>query len=399
MEVMYLRLYNFNSLVGNVNILNVLKRELENKTLNNFVIFEGSPGTGKSTCAEIIALQKTCDHPVGANPCLECSHCQTNMQVLEKGDRGFNLVKLNMASTETKKNLQNIITEVFKNVPPFGDVVYIFEEFHSLNKAEQSSLLEEFRTLDRNVFIIATTTRLSEIIPEMRSRANIYSFSRLTKKESKLLLNQLCESNHTTITAKFEKLMIDYAKGIPRDLIKIFNHALQASMTYEELATFCGNIPSMRLTQMFRTMREDTLAETFLSINELLENYNVQYVADQLMEYILDVTFYLTSNQSDLFGADEKSIILKTFSIEQILKMNRALEGLNPRMCSEAQLKMHLIKLYQILKGTLATSSNSRKASKQHVEALQRNREVTKMELEKDVVEMSSSDIKKYLGK
>ena len=182
-------------------------------------------------------------------------------------------------------------------------------------------------------------------------------------------------------------------------LIKIFNHALQASMTYEELATFCGNIPSMRLTQMFRTMKEDTLAETFLSINELLENYNVQYVADQLMEYILDVTFYLTSNQSDLFGADEKSIILKTFSIEQILKMNRALEGLNPRMCSEAQLKMHLIKLYQILKGTLATSSNSRKASKQHVEALQRNREVTKMELEKDVVEMSSSDIKKYLGK
>lgn len=396
-----MRTYNFNDLVGNIHVLNVIKRELENHTLNNFLIFEGSPGTGKSTCAEIIALQKTCDNPQGPNPCLCCSTCKSNMQVLEKSNRGKNLVKYNMASMEVKNNLQNIITEVFKNVPPYGESVYIFEEFHTLTKAEQSSLLEEFRTLDKNVFIIATTTKINDIIPEMRSRANIYTFNRLTSKESKFLITKMCEELRIKkLNENVEKIIINQSKGIPRDLIKILNHSVQASMTLEELEAFCGSIPSKRFTDMFRAMKEDPLSESFEYLNEILKEYNTQIFAEQLIEYVLNVTFYLTSSQSDLFETKEKTVIRRIFTIEHIFKIDRIVETLNTKTCTDAQLKMVLIRIYQIMNTSSAKASNTRKASKQAVEAAQKNREVRAMEINTtNITPMEDDQIKNLLGR
>lgn len=391
--------YNFDELVGNIHVLNVIKRELENHTLNNFLIFEGSPGTGKSTCAEIIGLQKACSFPKGPNPCLECEACKINMEVLEKGNRGKNLVKYNMASPSVKSNLTKIIDEVFKNVPPFGDSVYIFEEFHNLNKMEQSALLEEFRTLDQNVFIIATTTRINDIIPEMRSRANIYTFNKLTKKEAKYLLNQLCVKNNIKINTKVEKLIIDYAKGIPRNLIKIFEHSMSASMSIEELETFCGHIPSMTITQLFRTMKEDNLADIFQEFQRVLETFNLTTFAEQLLDYILNVTFYLTSNQSDLFEDKEKSLIRNIFEVDDLFKMCKIVETINPKTCTESQMKMTLIKLYQVFKKAPAQASNLKKASKQTVEATQRNREIKTLEVNKRVSTLNNDQIKKLLSR
>lgn len=391
--------YNFDELVGNIHVLNVIKRELENHTLNNFLIFEGSPGTGKSTCAEIIGLQKACSFPKGPNPCLECEACKINMEVLEKGNRGKNLVKYNMASPSVKSNLTKIIDEVFKNVPPFGDSVYIFEEFHNLNKMEQSALLEEFRTLDQNVFIIATTTRINDIIPEMRSRANIYTFNKLTKKEAKYLLNQLCVKNNIKINTKVEKLIIDYAKGIPRNLIKIFEHSMSAAMSIEELETFCGHIPSMTITQLFRTMKEDNLADIFQEFQKVLETFNLTTFAEQLLDYILNVTFYLTSNQSDLFEDKEKSLIRNIFEVDDLFKMCKIVETINPKTCTESQMKMTLIKLYQVFKKAPAQASNLKKASKQTVEATQRNREIKTLEVNKRVSTLNNDQIKKLLSR
>lgn len=393
--------YNFNDLVGNIHVLNVIKRELENHTMSNFLIFEGSPGTGKSTCAEIIALQKTCDNPQGPNPCLRCPTCKNNIEVLRKSNRGKNLVKYNMASMEVKDKLQNIINEVFKNIPPIGESVYIFEEFHTLTRLEQSSLLEEFRTLDQNVFIIATTTKINEIIPEMRSRANIYTFNRLTSKESKFLIQKLCNEMHIKqLSDNVENIIINQTKGIPRDLIKVLNHAIESDMSLEELEAFCGSISSKQFTNMFRAMKEDPLQEAFAYLDDILKEYNVQTFAEQLVEYILNVTFYLTSSHTDLFKSDEKTIIRRTFTVEEIFKINRVLENLNTRNCTDAQLKMTLIRLYQILSASFAKTSNTRKASKQAVEAAQKNAEVRTMEIDtNNITPMGKDQIKNLLGR
>ena len=124
-------LRTLDSIVGNTNIINVLKRELLNDTLGNFSIFEGDPGTGKSTTAEIVGLYLTCEHPNGYNPCLHCSHWENNLKMLKVASRGINFVKYNMASKTVKTNLENILTEVFRNVADYDKTIFIFEEFHA----------------------------------------------------------------------------------------------------------------------------------------------------------------------------------------------------------------------------------------------------------------------------
>ena len=233
----------------------------------------------------------------------------------------------------------------------------------------------------------------------MRSRANIYTFNKLTKKEAKYLLNQLCVKNNIKINTKVEKLIIDYAKGIPRNLIKIFEHSMSASMSIEELETFCGHIPSMTITQLFRTMKEDNLADIFQEFQRVLETFNLTTFAEQLLDYILNVTFYLTSNQSDLFEDKEKSLIRNIFEVDDLFKMCKIVETINPKTCTESQMKMILIKLYQVFKKAPAQASNLKKASKQTVEATQRNREIKTLEVNKRVSTLNNDQIKKLLSR
>ena len=58
-----MRIYNFDRVIGNTGTVNVIKTSLRDGVFNNFTIFSGLPGTGKSTCAEISALALTCEHP------------------------------------------------------------------------------------------------------------------------------------------------------------------------------------------------------------------------------------------------------------------------------------------------------------------------------------------------
>ena len=65
----------FDDVVGQSHITDTLKRQVATGRLSHAYLFTGTRGTGKTTCAKILARAVNCEHPVDGNPCNQCPSC------------------------------------------------------------------------------------------------------------------------------------------------------------------------------------------------------------------------------------------------------------------------------------------------------------------------------------
>lgn len=214
-----MRIYTFDQLIGNQHCISILKTCITQGTLPHFTIFHGIGGTGKSTCAEITALAMTCQHTMNGSPCLECTSCKSNLDAIKSGTKSSTVAKINLGRENTKTDVDRMIKEIFTLQSSERNCVYILEEAHALSTALQTSLLEEIDRLDSKTYIILCTTKLNDLIPELRSRAVLFQFKRLTDKESRLLLDKYLQDNRISMEEEAKLAILNYTKGIPREIV------------------------------------------------------------------------------------------------------------------------------------------------------------------------------------
>ena len=67
----------FDEVVGQKSITQTLKTQVSTDRPSHAYLFTGTRGTGKTSCAKILARAVNCLSPVDGNPCNHCAACRS----------------------------------------------------------------------------------------------------------------------------------------------------------------------------------------------------------------------------------------------------------------------------------------------------------------------------------
>lgn len=344
-----MRIYAFDQLIGNQHCISILKTCITQGTLPHFTIFHGIGGTGKSTCAEITALAMTCQHTMNGSPCLECTSCKSNLDAIKSGTKSSTVAKINLGRENTKTDVDRMIKEIFTLQSSERNCVYILEEAHALSTALQTSLLEEIDRLDSKTYIILCTTKLNDLIPELRSRAVLFQFKRLTDKESRLLLDKYLQDNRISMEEEAKLAILNYTKGIPREIVTSTEFLSRNTKTLEELLDHIQQINDTVYFELFQVLATGTIYDLNCYLKEEVDKYDIRNFINGLKEFYINMFFQIEGNVDTLA---QTSNVMEFTSVSEILKkVDRfSLGNLINKLPSNAKrvdLSFFLINLYQ----------------------------------------------------
>ena len=215
----------FDDVVGQEHITSILKSEVENGKLSHAYLFCGPRGTGKTTCAKIIAKAANCLSPVGGNPCGKCEACLS----IEAGT-ATDVVEMDAASNNGVDAVRNMKDEIAFTPAVLKYRVYIIDEVHMLSQSAFNAFLKTLEEPPAHAIFILATTEKHKILPTILSRCQTYDFNRITVDNIVKNLRMVASSEGVTIDDESLHVVAHKADGAMRDALTIF----------DQTVAFCG---------------------------------------------------------------------------------------------------------------------------------------------------------------
>ena len=196
----------FDDVVGQPFITETLKTQVRTGRLSHAYLFIGTRGTGKTSCARILAKAVNCEHPVDGNPCNECDACRG----IEDGSV-LDVVELDAASNNGVDDVRMLRDEAIFSPTTVRKRVYIIDEVHMLSKPAFNALLKILEEPPQHLMFILATTELHKVLPTILSRCQRHSFRRLDGDFDNLRISANGININVRITERvpYSKIVVD----------------------------------------------------------------------------------------------------------------------------------------------------------------------------------------------
>jgi len=208
----------FDEVVGQEHITETLKNQIMTGRLSHAYLFIGTRGTGKTTCAKILAKALNCEHPVNGNPCGKCAACRG----IEDGSI-LDVVEIDAASNNKVEHVRALREEAVFSPVSVKKRVYIIDEVHMLTSSAFNALLKILEEPPEHLTFILATTELNKVPATILSRCQRHSFRRLSPDVIAAHLLNIAEKEHYNLEPAAAKLIAGLAEGGMRDAISLLD--------------------------------------------------------------------------------------------------------------------------------------------------------------------------------
>ena len=245
----------FDDVVGQDHITDTLKRQVAGDRLSHAYLFTGTRGTGKTTCAKILARAVNCERPVEGNPCNACPACLG----IENGSI-LDVLELDAASNNGVDQVRALRDEAVYTPAAVKKRVYIVDEVHMLSTAAFNALLKILEEPPAHLMFILATTELHKVPATIRSRCQQFSFKRILPGQIAQRLTYVAGQEGIDLTGEGAALLARLADGGLRDALSLLDQCAGGNQRVDEreiLDTLglAGNLETAAL--MERVARRD----------------------------------------------------------------------------------------------------------------------------------------------
>lgn len=219
----------FDDVSGQEHITTTLKNELVAGRLNHAYLFTGSRGTGKTTCAKILAKAVNCLNVHNGNPCGECEVCRG----IDDGSI-LDVVEMDAASNRNIDDIRQIIDEVQFKPAKCKYRVYIIDEVHMLTTQAFNALLKTLEEPPEHVIFILATTEVHKLPQTILSRCQKFEFHRIPPRAIADRLLFVAQQEEVTLSDSAAMLIASVADGALRDGLSLLDRCIAISSDIDE---------------------------------------------------------------------------------------------------------------------------------------------------------------------
>lgn len=178
------RLKDYNEFVGNEKIVNKLKKDIQEGTLKDFIILYGNEGVGKTSLANLIAINLVLP-------------TQDELKRYIEGNKEIEGIQyMRMSLDSSLDNVKTVVEDIKSSIS--STKVFILDEAQDMSIQCQDALLTDLEYITTKNVILCTTN-LSRIAKTLQSRAYIINIKDPTPAEMQILIKKEIDNRRLRI--------------------------------------------------------------------------------------------------------------------------------------------------------------------------------------------------------
>ena len=337
----YLALYRkyrpktFDKIIGQDHIVKTLVNQIKTDKICHAYLFSGSRGTGKTSCARVLAAAVNCLKPVNSSPCGECEVCKSLTN-----PTNFDVLEIDAASNNKVEEIRDLRETVSFMPVSARYKVYIIDEVHMLTDSAFNALLKTLEEPPRHVVFILCTTEPHKLPATILSRCLRFDF-KLVSVEN---LTKLIKDIYNDVNKKYdEDAVIKIAKageGSVRDALSVADACYSYSdgkLTLNDVLTVLGSVSEEAVLKLIENILSGNTGECLKTVEEVCFNgKSVAVLANDIVSKLREMIIIKTCGNAkdilllppDNFAALKKLCNVETSLLIRLLEIFSSMDGL-----------------------------------------------------------------------
>ena len=291
----------FDDVSGQLAVTQTLKTQLLTGKMSHAYLFTGSRGTGKTSCAKILAKAVNCLNPQDGNPCNCCSACRA----IDSG-ACMDVLEIDAASNNGVDNVRDLRDDAVYTPSQVKMRVYIIDEVHMLSISAFNALLKIIEEPPEHLLFILATTELHKVPATILSRCQRFSFRRISQEDIAARLQFVAYQENIDLDDSAARVLARMADGGMRDGLSLLDQCASATV---------GELTAERVYQCLGIAGEQKCGELMGYIanhdtKSALELFNRLYADGKDLGALLDELACLTRDLLILKTAPEAGIAM-----------------------------------------------------------------------------------------
>jgi DNA polymerase-3 subunit gamma/tau len=316
----------FDEVVGQEHVVQTLRNALQGDRVVHAYLFAGPRGTGKTTCARLLAKAVNCLGAEEDRPCGECAICWA---VDER--RLLDLIEIDAASNTGVDDVRELQGKVGFQPAQARYKVYVVDEVHMLSNAAFNALLKTLEEPPPHTIFVLATTEPHKLPATVVSRCQRFAFRPISDEAIAAHVARVAEAEEIDVEPEALALIARHAAGALRDALSLLEQvATGGPVTTARVYEVLGLVPEEGLLAVLEAILAGDVGQGLTALAQLSdEGVDARVVRQQLIAYLRNALVLALGVK--IPGASPRLEALAGAGTEKILGWLSALVGMGSR--------------------------------------------------------------------